>query len=323
MEITSKFNKQTQTPNFKKGLTSTEINAVRRMDQYEHANIAERLKTRYGIDAEFGGCNTVAWCVEQIAEIMTKAGFKLPKAFVFCPLNDVLKDKPLGIYLKEEDAVCINADYSEFTDLTAQNELEEAQGNFHPTTKHFLHTYLHEFSHAAHFNNICSNCGEERSIKIFENDLANYSPNEVIVGPMNALIRSKLPIFLDKIVNAVIPPANGLYALTNLKEYFAEKNAKKISVQLGDSYNTLLVKNIASEYQTHPYNWDVLDEFKKLIKPKSAFAFLESDQNLLDYANIVLKSILLFNKDIKYVDGDIFHGTINSSSRISYFRRHS
>ena len=290
------------------------------MNPTEYKNIAERLKNRYCIKADFAGCNTVAWCVEQVAKIMTQAGFILPKAFKFCPLS---KKNYLGIYDSEIDTVCINSNYNEFTNLISQNNLEESQGNYHPITKHFLQTYIHEFSHAAHFNNICSNCGEERSIKIFENDLANYSPNEVIVGPMNALIRSKLPRFLDKIVNAVIPPANGLYALTNLKEYLAEKNAKKISVQLGDSYNTLLVKNIASEYQTHPYNWDVLDEFKKLIKPKSAFAFLESDQNLLDYANIVLKSILLFNKDIKYVDGDIFHGTINSSSRISYFIRHA
>lgn len=43
MKITPITNNN-QRPNFKKGLTLTEINTVRKMNEYEHANIADRLK---------------------------------------------------------------------------------------------------------------------------------------------------------------------------------------------------------------------------------------------------------------------------------------
>lgn len=324
MKILSNYNHKQQTPNFKKGLTSAEINTVKKMSSSEYIDIAQKLKNIYNIDAEFSGCNTVAWCVEQVVDIMTRAGFRLPKQFIFAPLNQIFPDAPLGVFIKEENLICINADYPEFTDLRAQNELEESQRNHHPTTKHFLHSYLHEFSHAAHFNNLCSKYGEEQSIKKFEGDLHNYSPDEVIVGPMNALIRDKVPGFFDKIVNALIPPANGLYALKNLKEYFAEKNAKRIAAMLGDNYYPSMVKNIASEYQTHPYNWDVFAEFKKILIPpnQSIFALLEKDTDFHDTAKMIYDSIKLFNQDIKYTDGDIFHGTIDPYRRMSHFNRH-
>ncbi len=158
---------------------------------------------------------------------MRQAGFKLPKVFGFLPLNDLVEGKPLGVYVKEEDMICINADYPQFTDLRAQNELEEAQGTFHPTTKHFLQTYLHEFSHAAHFHNLCDRHGYEKAIQLFDGILNNCSPDEFIVGPLNAMIKSKCPKFGHKIIDSIFPPSNGLYALKNLKEYFAEKKRKQ------------------------------------------------------------------------------------------------
>lgn len=316
MKISSNFNQKYQKPNFKKGLTSAEINAVERMNKYEYADIAKSLKDRYGLEAEFGGCNTVAWCVEQITQIMTKAGFKLPKQFIFCPLNDILKDKPLGIFIKEEAAVYINADHREFTDLRAQNELEESQGNYHPTTKHFLHSYLHEFSHAAHFNNLCDRHGKDRAIELFNNELNNYSPEEFLVGPLNTLVKTKCPEFLHGAVDKIIPPTDGLYGLNNLKEYFAEKNSRYLAEMLEKNCNISgVTTNFASFYRQRPYDWSLKKELLNIFhKQTSLFGFQQ--KNFFEHMyERIREAYKLLQTDIDYLDADIYHGTINTNTK--------
>ena len=57
----------------------------------------------------------------------------------------------------------------------------------------------------------------------------------------------------------------------------------------------------------------------KLNKIRKA---LEKDTDFHDTAKMIYDSIKLFNQDIKYTDGDIFHGTIDPYRRMSHFNRH-
>lgn len=63
---------------------------------------------------------------------MQRAGFKLPSNFSFEPLEDT---DTLGMYSPTNDTVCINSKLTAFSDLVAQNHLEESQGTYHPKTK--------------------------------------------------------------------------------------------------------------------------------------------------------------------------------------------
>lgn len=49
------------------------------------------------MEANFKGSNTVAWCVKEVAEIMTKAGFKLPQQVDFCLIDENEKNPLLGV----------------------------------------------------------------------------------------------------------------------------------------------------------------------------------------------------------------------------------
>lgn len=318
MKISSNFNQTQQMPVFKKGLTTAEINAVKRMKQYEFMDVSERLKNNYNIDAYFGESNTVAWCVEQVVKIMKKAGFQLPKNFAFCPLNNIFETHPLGIFIKERNLICINSDYSQFKDLRAQNELEESQGSYHPNTKHFLHTYLHEFSHAAHFNNIKNKYGEDRAIELFLGTLENHTPDEALAGPLNFAIKNKLPKFGKDIIDSVFPPSNGLYCLENLKEYFAEKNARELASQLGNNYNPAgIIDNFERTYQSHPANWNIIDRIKDFAMSscRRSFPFGRQESFFDSTLEIISDAVNLCNREIAYTDGDIYHGNIDNLNK--------
>ena len=141
------------------------------MAPQDYEKIADRLKNSYGLYAQFNGNNTVAWCVEQVAKIMDKAGFKLPRNFKFEPTSP----DALGMYNSYSDTVTINALIPEFSNLEQQNLLEERQKDFHPKTRHFLQTYLHEFSHVAHFHNLQDKMGSSDAYGLFSGTLNIFS----------------------------------------------------------------------------------------------------------------------------------------------------
>lgn len=47
------------------------------MKTFEYTDIARDLKYKFGLEANFAGCNTVAWCANELVKIMTRAGFKV------------------------------------------------------------------------------------------------------------------------------------------------------------------------------------------------------------------------------------------------------
>ena len=234
--------------NFKKGLTAAEINKVRNMDSLDVARITHKMKQEYGIEAFCSGQKAVAFCLEQTANIMSKAGFKLPKRFIFGPIEE---KGVLGFYSPTHDTVVINACYKSFYDLKDLNSLEESNIGYHPITGHFLQTYIHEFSHVAHYKNLCDTLGKDKANDVFGNIMSGYSPNQVLVGPLNSFIKAEFPKFSKKIIDYIFPPANGLYSKTDITEYFAEKNSRNIATMLGDNFNiSAIPDNYKNSYKS-------------------------------------------------------------------------
>ena len=295
-----------QSTSFKKGLTSYEINKVKNMKPFEYEDITRDLKNRYNIEAYLGECNTVAWCVKEVVEIMKKAGFKLPSKFSFNYFTD---SDALGKYAPKTDTVDINSKYTEFTDLEKQNKLEESQGTFHPKTKHFLQTYLHEFSHAAHFQNLCYRYGYDNAKEMMLGYLnSNENSASVFIRePLNTALKCHFPTLnLLGIIDKVCPPNNGEYAAETLNEYFAEKNSRIIAEQLGSNYIPSNVSSsLASSYTTHPSGWKLKSELGKTIKPRNIFEWMNP------VMSASFKVIDKCKEHISYIDGDIYHGNID------------
>lgn len=246
---------------------------------------------------------------------MSRAGFKLPKKFEFAPEEE----GALGAYYPYQDKVVINSGYSSFfNDLTSQNILEESQKDFHPDTRHFLHSYLHEFSHAAHFANIREKNPYNTSDVI--SFLNKYSPADIMVNPIKLLLQLSFPQFLNELMADLFPSEKGEYSKSDLMEYMAEHNARNLALQLGDDFYISNVKyNFASDYEVHPDDWDKetlrdnINELKNWNKAGRFLKFLPGGQifgNVLSYGPIMAINNLL-SKDIEYTSGDIWNGDTN------------
>lgn len=297
---TLNFNSQNSSINrqicFKGGLPSWFI----RETKTANPNRIEAELADKGISADFGGVPTVAMCCKKVVEIMEHYGFELPSKFSFEPL----KHRTLGTYSSYQDKVCINSNMKEFQDVVKQNRLEERQGSYHPITGHFLQTYLHEFSHAAHFHNLCNKLGYNRANNVFWGYLSEHSPSDVVVGPLNAFVKSFFKNnFMRNMVNKVIPPTNGLYAKTDLSEYMAEKNARWIAKDLGD--NLTLGYNSNLPLCESP-DWNLAEEL--LNNPTSILDF--------SYCKDTIKQTL------EFFDRDIWNGEVDKleSIRNMYYR---
>ena len=300
---------QYQKTTFKKGLTSYEISQVNKMGRYEYETITQRVKNLYGINADVGKSNTVAFCLESVAKIMERAGFKLPKNFVFAPAGNAL-----GTYAPLTDTVTINSNYEDFNNLETQNRLEERQDDYHPDTHHFLHTYLHEFSHAAHYKNLCDRHGRDKGWNLFMHELDKFIPNKLVLDLDNTFLKdSMLGIFLGRNTSV----QNGNYARKNLTEYFAEYNARELAVALGDNFYIHDVPtDFKSRYVEHPFDWDG-DKIKKQMRNKIRFVKSVTAVSPVTFmlgsyfaSNVIQKSYI--NEDIKYLNGDIWQGNIDA-----------
>ena len=283
--------------------------------------IAENLKNMYGINAEFNGATTPAYCVEQVAKIFRAAGLPLAKNFKFAPLNKRFD----GLYDIESDTVFINALYKHFEDLDAQNLYEESCGIFSPDTGHFLHTYLHEYSHAAHFKNICNINGTEEGKKILYDILLKYSPKNFLIDPITSILKSVCPDWAEGIIDKQFPPKNGLYAKSNLAEYMAEVNARNIAIQLGNSFDKKSVSSVTEKYKKKPYNWNLFYEILTIItnnrnKGESIFTHFFGENKVASAADKIINITKACSKEIDYTNGTIWEG--NKNDLIYYTKMH-
>ena len=181
---------------------------VRDVEKLNPRGIEHKL-AKIGIRSSFNRCKVVAGCVEKTVEIFKDYRLALPNKIEFVPIKE--NNTTLGTCTYTTGHIIINSNFSEFYDINSLNKLEESHYGFHPT-KHFLATFIHEFSHNAHFHNIF----KTYSLKVGSEKLLAF----------NSI---KLSLFWEKV------HANGEYAETNLNEYIAEFLTRKITTNLDDN----------------------------------------------------------------------------------------
>lgn len=289
--------------NFKQGLTRDIVTHVKNMPSDEYQKITHKLWKKYGMIADVGCSNTVAFCVEQTADIMKRAGFNLPKYFKFQHLHD----GSFGEY-GSDGIVKINSDKTEFLDLVQLDKLEEQTINYNDS-KHFLDVYLHEFLHNAHGDNIIEKKGTDRGEDIFWDELTEYAPYYNLRVPLLAFIKNLFPQMTFEERIDIFPEKFRIHESKDLTEYFAEKNARKIEIQLGDNFNIDNIQpNMAQSYSGFPKNWKINDEVRKIIK----FPFFKKYMNGLINPDERNKRITETLKDIlNCYEGEIWNGNID------------
>lgn len=308
-------------PNFKHGLTPEIVDYVRHMDKDEYRKIAERLWKKYGMFAHVAASNTVAFCLEKTADIMSKAGLKFPKAFSFESL-------PTGYYgmYDIDSVVYINSDKEEFLDLEKLDKMEESFARKGSSSKpNFLDTYLHEFMHSAHCENIMTLYGGNKGKEIFFDDLSVYSPDMTIRFPVYSLIKKLFPHSYEDIAKEVFSDYNFLFCTNNLAEYFAEKNTILISKKLGKDLNIENIdKSTTTQREGFPDNWDIKKEIQSLKKLKFMNTLktginlicLHKNGNNSVYRESIIK---LLQDSLDNFDGEIWNGEIETIKEKSKF----
>ncbi len=224
-----------------------------------------------------------------------------------------LKSDTLAAYSPVSDTVYINSNREEFFNLVTQDELEENQGSFHPRTKHFLHSYIHEFMHGAHFKNLIDKHGSVLGVEIWKLfDI--LKPNNELVQPFNAMLQSRFPRFAGTI-EKVSPPYNGTYAKDDLEEYIAEKFSRIVAENLDDNFQ--LLEN-PLPLTSAPSDYNIFAEFAR--QASDAFAAEPKDmisnhlsgfaKKVYDNSKYVYNCIKVFQQDLKYIDADIWNGNL-------------
>ena len=218
MKITQVNNSQVVNKNkyltFKKGLTSTLKQKMYSADCFE---MQKRLKANGLKLINFKNWTSVLASCLATTEIIKCFGLKLPQKFSFCPLESGV----VGRYTYPDDIVQINSDRYEFKSLVSQDEFETSHLGT-PITKHFLQTYMHEFIHAAHYQNLALyySTGEIASIA---NVLKHYSPTKELVNPK---VENQNWTMQDEIRNGSIL---GYNSHRDLIEFFADNAVFEVS----------------------------------------------------------------------------------------------
>jgi len=299
--------------NFKQGLTSEIVEHVKNMDKEEYRNITERVWKKYGIIAHVGTSNAVAFCLEKTADIISKAGFKLPKVFLFEKLDD-------GYYgeYNDQNCVCINSDREEFLDLEQQNSMEESIRSGEPFKHHFLDTYIHEFMHSAHCENIIEKHGGKEGKEIFFGDMARIKPYDVIKQPLKEFIKKLFPNDYINILITVFTDYGGLFKTDDLSEYFTEKNTVVVSEKLGDDFNIdNITTDISSGFKGFPKNWNLENQEKAIKKLKLKYelnkliGIVSLYKNAEDQNKLEEKLIKIFSDYISFTEGEIWNGNVD------------
>lgn len=231
----------------------------------------EAIMKEKGVEATFKDCMAVAASCLATAEIFEAYKLPLPSKFSYSSLPD---KNVSAVYDKYEDTVIINSDNEYFGSFLEQDFFESLQSGT-PVTKYFLHTYLHEFMHAAHFNNINDN---ERF-----NQLRNFAPTKLLVEPINTFLKNISNGFFDEKIDEKYPAELGNYSYTGLTDFVADRGANIIEKDLLD---TTMVKepDENSKYTFISPKGDELFEFEKektSTLTEKLFEFLYDRQKVL------------------------------------------
>ena len=202
---------------FQKGLTQ---GFIQKANSLSYKKIKKLTKEK-GIETVlFDGRLSVAASCLAAAEIMQSFGLRLPRMFSF----EALEDGTAGMYIYPLDVARINSNLSYFKDFDSQDSFESERLNS-PITKHFLHTYIHEFMHAAHYKNLSTLHGADEIFDI-TGVLKGYVPTKDIIRPQRI---DNICYGLDLFWNG---SALGNYASASLVEFFVENASYEIATHL-------------------------------------------------------------------------------------------
>ncbi len=142
----------------------------------EHTNIKHVTDHfhKLGIPADFAGNKIVAACSGLASNIFMKLGLKLPTGIFVADFKLVGENNALGFCLNRSKG--LGADYMERQlgqKLNLRNVFFNKNTNWdfidqlstknkfsnHTSSKHFLHVFLHEFSHNAHIDHLYTKFG--------------------------------------------------------------------------------------------------------------------------------------------------------------------
>lgn len=267
---------------FKKGLTKEFVDKVEIM---EYSNFQDELDKKNIKTKGFENYKSVASSCLAVSEILQHLNLQLPHNVTFESLGRYSG----GRYVYPDDIVMINSDIFQFKDLKRQDNWATYQKGS-PITKHFLHTYLHEFIHAAHYHHLATLHSLEKIQEISET-LHKHKPTEKLVTPD---IRKKSWQKWEEIWNESIL---GSYANKNLIEFFTENASFEIARLLENKDNKLAIykgKNIFFNPQK-PLSKDLsfLND-----NQNSFWAKLGIKNKRLEDRNTILKAIWDGNLDI-------------------------
>jgi hypothetical protein len=144
---------------------------------------------------------------------------------------EALEDGTTGMYTYPLDVARINSNLSYFKDFDSQDSFESERLNS-PITKHFLHTYIHEFMHAAHYKNLSTLHGADEIFDI-AGVLKGYVPTKDIIRPQRI---DNICYGSDLFWNG---SALGNYASASLVEFFVENASYEIAMHLVKDKNAL------------------------------------------------------------------------------------
>lgn len=263
---------------FRSGLPNSFVEYVKHAD----VNKITTKLSNMGFLADFKGCKTVAACTEKTVEIFKKYNLSIPKSLTFEPIQDKYT---AGSYYSILKHVTINSDIKNFYDINLLNKMEESQNYFHPT-KHFLATFIHEFSHNAHYENIIKNHGLEKANAIWDE-----------------LHSRKITAFWAKFYN-------GNYSKENMLEYMSETITKKIASNLDENLNFINYPKLGfvKRIKSNDFRYDMYGDRYTLY-----------DKNIFEAMKITDSAI--WNGDIEFLyrDGFGIKGQINFKEINSYF----
>lgn len=186
------------------------------------------------IETDFGDNKVIAACCQMTAKIFEDLNLPLPSKIIACDFSKYpkLKNTSLGsckFYNDSPRTVFFNTYYLD--DIGSINLLKTIEGiNHTKSSDHFLSTFIHEFSHCCHHDNICKKFGYGK----FYHLLKEY-PRAKFFQPDAIDILEELGKMDTKKVSKLISSQLGTYATTNFLELVAEAHTKVITKALNSS----------------------------------------------------------------------------------------
>lgn len=181
--------------------------------------IEERLATR-GIICNTNGNDFVAKCYENTVNLFETLFGKsyLPTKLSFRPMSENL----YGIFDSFPNEVAMNEQFNSKCYYDINNLASEAKKNYNwilpgwNSTKHPAHIFVHEFSHAAHWNHLQDKHGRYEAMHI-----------------MGGLHDTSVPTGIGKLITKF--KISGYATKGNMKEFLAERMTKDICNGITDT----------------------------------------------------------------------------------------